>query len=74
MAEVHSKEERSINMGRRIFELPEIFLMNDQPFICPQCGTRCEEIASFYHTNAKTLIEKCLNKDCGFICCEEEGE
>ena len=72
MADVHSKEERSINMDERIFKLPEIFLMNDQPFTCPYCGTRCEIIASF--KLAKTLIEKCLNKDCEFICCEEEDE
>ena len=52
----------------------EIFLMNDQPFACPQCGARCMEIASFYHTNAKLFINKCLNKTCGFICGEEEDE
>lgn len=52
----------------------EIFLMNDQPFTCPHCGARCNEIASFYHTNAKLLIDQCLNKDCGFICGEEEDE
>ena len=52
----------------------EIFLMNDQPFTCPYCGARCEDIASFYHTNAKSFIEKCLNEDCGFICFEEEDE
>lgn len=74
MADVQGKEERSINMDERIFKLPKIFLMNDQPFTCPQCGARCEEIASFYHTNAKTLIEKCLNKDCGFIYFLEEDE
>ena len=54
------------------FKLLGIFLMNDQPFTCPYCGTRCMEIANFYHTNAKLLIEECLNKDCGFICGEEE--
>jgi hypothetical protein len=52
----------------------EIFLMNDLPFTCPFCGTRCNEIGNFYHTNAKLLIEQCLNKDCGFICGEEEDE
>lgn len=48
--------------------------MNDQPFTCPHCGTRCIEIASFYHTNAKLFINECLNKSCGFICGEEEDE
>ena len=48
--------------------------MNDQPFTCPHCGTRCDEIGNFCHTNAKLLINKCLNKDCGFICGEEEDE
>lgn len=52
----------------------EIFLMNDQPFTCPYCGTRCEEIASFYHTTAKSLIQLCMNQDCRFICFEEEDE
>jgi hypothetical protein len=42
-----------------MFKPLETFLMNDQPFTCPYCGARCEEIASFYHTNAKSLIEKC---------------
>jgi len=52
----------------------EIFLMNDQPFTCPHCGARCEEIANFYHTNAKSFVEKCLNDKCGFICFQEEDE
>jgi hypothetical protein len=52
----------------------EIFLMNNQPFTCPLCGARCNEIGSFYHTNAKLLIDQCLNKDCGFICGEEDDE
>jgi hypothetical protein len=50
----------------------EIFFMNDQPFTCPYCGTRCELIASFYHTNAKIIIQKCLNRKCNFVCGEEE--
>ena len=45
----------------------QIFLMNDQPFTCPYCGSRCMEISSFYHTIAKLLINQCLNKNCGFI-------
>ncbi len=52
----------------------EIFLMNDQPFTFPHCGARCEEIAGFYHTNAKCFVEKCLNEDCGFICFQEGDE
>ncbi len=52
----------------------ETFLMNDQPFTCPHCGSRCEEIGNFYHTNAKMLVEQCLNSECGFICFEEEDE
>ena len=57
-----------------MFKPLETFLMNDQPFTCPYCGSRCEEIASFYHTNAKSLIEKCMNDECNFICYEEEDE
>lgn len=52
----------------------EIFLMNDQPFTCPYCGARTIEIASFFHTNAKLLINQCLNKRCGFICGEKEDK
>lgn len=50
----------------------EMFLMNEQPFTCPHCGSRCEEIASFYHTNAKTLIQECRNAECKFIGIENE--
>ena len=63
-----------------VFEMEEtfkpldFFLMNDQPFTCPHCGARCEDVTNFYHTNAKVLIEKCLNQDCGFICYEQEDE
>jgi hypothetical protein len=56
------------------FQKLEIFLMNDQPFTCPYCGSRCTEIANFYHTNSKLLIVGCLNEDCGFVCGEEEDE
>lgn len=57
-----------------LFKKLEIFLMNDQPFTCPQCGSRCSALGNFYHTNAKLLIEQCLKKECGFICGEEEDE
>lgn len=50
----------------------ETFLMNDQPFTCPHCGARCEELADFYHTNAKRFIQQCLNDSCAFVCYEEE--
>lgn len=56
------------------FKPLDTFLMNDQPFTCPHCGSRCEQIADFYHTNAKTFIQECLNKKCKFICNEEEDE
>ena len=52
----------------------EIFIMNDQPFTCPYCGSRCIEIASFYHTNAKSIIEECMNAECGFVGYELEDE
>ncbi|MBP9102808.1 MAG: hypothetical protein KBF82_03000 [Chitinophagaceae bacterium] len=60
-------------IGLQIKEL-EIFLMNDQPFSCPHCGTRCEELANFYHTNSKLFVQQCLNIECNFICFEEEDE
>jgi hypothetical protein len=59
---------------QKLFEPLQTFLMNDQPFTCPHCGSRCEEIGNFYHTNAKVVVEKCLNNECGFICFEEENE
>lgn len=52
----------------------ETFLMNDQPFTCPRCGSRCDEVSSFFHTNAKKGIQECLNQECRFICYEEEDE
>jgi len=56
------------------FKPLEIFLMNDQPFTCPHCSSRCEQIADFYHTNSKIFIQEWFNKKCGFICNEEEDE
>jgi hypothetical protein len=50
------------------------FLMNDQPITCPHCGARCEEIASFGHTNYQYYVQQCLDDRCGFICSEEEDE
>jgi hypothetical protein len=50
------------------------FIINDQLFNCSHCGSRTEELANLYHTNAKCGIEKCLNKNCNFICYEEEDE
>jgi hypothetical protein len=52
----------------------QIFLMNDQPTICSISGPRCEDLATFMHTNAQTLLVQCLNPDCSFIFFEEEDE
>jgi len=54
-------------------EIP-IFLMNDQPTVCGCCGSRCEVIADFMHTNAHMLLMQCLNNGCEFIFFEEEDE
>jgi hypothetical protein len=55
-------------METKIKKAPlEIFLMNDQPFVCPTCGSRTEQLASFYHTEAKSQIEQCLNESCKLI-------
>jgi hypothetical protein len=62
------------NRNPDYFKPLEAFLMNDQPFICPHCGSRTEQLANFYHTKAKCAIEKCLNNECNFICYEEEDE
>jgi len=59
---------------QNIFKPLDIFLMNDQPFSCPHCGSRCDELASFHHTKSKTFIQKCLNDQCCFVCLEEEDE
>lgn len=61
-------------LSKKPIQLLEIFLMNDQPFTCPHCGARCEELADFYHTNAKSGIQYCLNDSCGFIAIGEEDE
>jgi hypothetical protein len=52
----------------------QIFLMNDQPTVCSICGARCEELASFMHINARTLLMQCFYRDCSFIFFEEEDE
>lgn len=63
---------------RMVYDIPiqplEIFLMNDQPFICPYCEARCEELGDFYHTNAKRCVQRCLSDYCAFVCYEEEDE
>jgi transcription elongation factor Elf1 len=59
---------------QKLFKPLETFLMNDQPFTCPQCGSRCLEIARFDHTNSKRFIQQCLNNNCMFVCFEEEDE
>ncbi len=61
-------------MEAAYFKPLEIYLMNDQPFTCPHCGSRCEEIASFQHTKSKTGIQECLNGKCNYVCIEEEDE
>ena len=57
-----------------MFEKLATFLMNDQPTTCPNCGVRCDDLASFYHTNAKCLVMRCLNTKCSFTFYEEEDE
>lgn len=59
-------------MQENEFKPLDIFLMNEYLFTCPYCGSRCEELASFHHTNAKLSIQKCLDNECGFLCYEEE--
>ena len=61
-------------MNKALIQPLEIFLMNDQPFTCPHCGTRCKELADFYHTNAKRFIQHCLNDSCAFVCYGDEDE
>ncbi len=60
--------------NQKLFEPLEIFLMNDQPFTCPHCGSRCIELANFGHTSSKKIIQQCLNSNCYFICFEEDDE
>lgn len=54
------------------FKPLDTFIMNEYPLTCPYCGSRCEELASFHHTNTKHSIQKCLDNECGFLCYEEE--
>jgi hypothetical protein len=56
------------------FKELQIFLMNDQPFTCPMCGARCNELANFIHTKARLMIQECMNSVCGFRCIEQENE
>jgi len=35
---------------------PPVFLMNDQPAVCGKCDARCEELASFMHTNVRQAL------------------
>lgn len=53
---------------------PEVFIMNEQPFTCPYCGSKCEQLGSFHHTNFKAIVEKCMNLNCGIVCYEQEDE
>ena len=62
MADVHNKPP------------VETFLISDQPFVCPNCGCRSESLASFMHTTAPYLVERCLNLKCSFMVIVEEDE
>ena len=53
-------------MNQKLSQPLEIFLMNDQ------LSTINHQ--PFYHSNAKSSVEKCLNDQCGFICFQEEDE
>lgn len=52
-------------------ELP-IYLMSDQPTVCPKCGIRTSIIGDFFHTNFKSAIHQCAQDRYVFI--EEVNE
>ena len=51
-------------------DIPEHYLLNDQPMICGNCGAR----TSFEVLPDKSQLHECLNKDCGyeFIAVDDE--
>jgi hypothetical protein len=63
------------NVGKfgGLFCIMEFFLMNDQPFTCPYCGSRCLIIGDFLHTKARLYVQECLGVNCTFIGAEVEG-
>ena len=65
--------ERTGTMNNQ-FNPGTLYLIHDQPTTCAICGTRCEFLADFWHTNAKWFIMQCLNNDCEFIFLSGEGE
>ncbi|WP_425290722.1 hypothetical protein [Spirosoma linguale] len=53
---VSLEEESSIMEALQ--ELP-IYLISDQPTVCPECGLRTLVIGDFFHTNSKSAIHQC---------------
>lgn len=45
----------------------QIYLMNDQPTVCPRCGLRTLLIGDFFHTNSTSTIHQCTQDGYTFI-------
>lgn len=50
------------------------YLMGDQPTTCPKCGARTDMLSNFLHTNARMLIEECLDPSCGYVFFVQEDD
>lgn len=44
-----------------------IYLMSDQPTVCPNCGLRTLLIGDFFHTNFKSAVHRCEEDGYVFI-------
>lgn len=45
----------------------EIFIMNDQPVTCPNCGCRTDFMENFYSENTGiTQLHQCPDSECQF--------
>jgi hypothetical protein len=45
----------------------EVLIINDQPVICPKCGTRTDVILDLSHTKNQTQIHQCINERCAHL-------
>jgi len=46
--------------------MKEIYLITEQPTVCPKCGNKTEILLDFYFNLFKTQHHKCLSFFCRF--------
>ena len=50
----------------------DIFIMTDQPVICPICGARAEIVSEFKEGNLSSQLCKCPERGCEYFFIEQD--